>query len=249
MSETTSPKVLVVEDDPAMRALLSRQLRRKGFDVSEAGDAETVLNQASPGTGYDLVVADVHLPGQSGVELARHLRKGDADSRVVFVTGDHDESLAREAMDEGAAGYLLKPFEFFELEAVVRSALKPVQTLMRRHAMGAATASQRGRNVTQVVDQQRAMARFQEAVVRPEKVVIRNGRSMSKRPAVIGWKAVAAVMGSILLSWLVGSAVFQSETEAAANIPASTVQPQSAVVQPTFVPIVVEQKSSSPQGR
>lgn len=248
MSEATSPKVLVVEDDPAMRALLSRQLRRKGFDVSEAGDAETVLNQPANGAGYDLVVADVHLPGQSGVELARHLRKGDADSRVVFVTGDHDESLAREAMNEGAAGYLLKPFEFFELEAVVRSALKPVQTIMRRHAMGAGVASQRGRNVTQVVDQQRAMARFQEAVVRPEKVVIRNGRSMSKRPPVIGWKAVAAVMGSILLSWLVGSAVFQSDTEAAANIPAATVQP-SAGGQPMFVPIVVEQRSSTPQGR
>lgn len=248
MSEATSPKVLVVEDDPAMRALLSRQLRRKGFEVSEAGDAETVLNQASAGSGYDLVVADVHLPGQSGVELARHLRKGDADSRVVFVTGDHDESLAREAMNEGAAGYLLKPFEFFELEAVVRSALKPVQTIMRRHAMGAGFGSQRGRNVTQVVDQQRALARFQEAVVRPEKVVIRNGRSMSKRPPVIGWKAVAAVVGSILLSWLVGSAVFESDTEAAANIPAATVQPQSAGVQPMFVPIVVEQ-NSTPQGR
>ena len=248
MSEATSPKVLVVEDDPAMRALLTRQLRRKGFDVSEAGDAETVLNQASAGSGYDLVVADVHLPGQSGVELARHLRKGDADSRVVFVTGDHDESLAREAMEEGAAGYLLKPFEFFELEAVVRSALKPVQTMMRRHGMGVGAAPERGRNVNRVIDQQRAVARFQQAVARPEKVVIRSGRSTIKRPPVIGWKAAAAVVASILLSWLVGSAVFQSETEAAASIPAATVQPQSGV-QPMFVPIVVEQKSSVPAGR
>ncbi|MEX2282093.1 MAG: response regulator [Gemmatimonadota bacterium] len=244
----TMPRVLVVEDDAAMRALMTRQLRSKGFDVSEAEDAETVLNQPAPALGYDLVVADVHLPGQSGVELARHLRKGDANSRVVFVTGDHDESLAREALEEGAAGYLLKPFEFFELEAMVRAALKPVQTFIRRSGMGGRAAASQGRNVTSIVDDRRAFARWQEAVVRPEKVVMRQGRTMRKRPSLFGWKAIAAVAGSILLSWLTGSAVFQSESEAATLEPGVVVQ-QQAGVQPMFIPMVIEQKSYAPQNR
>ncbi len=247
-TEGAMPRVLVVEDDPAMRDLLTRQLRRKGFDVSEASDAETVLREPSPGAGYDLVVADVHLPGQSGVELARHLRKGDADARVVFVTGDHDEALARGALDEGASGYLLKPFEFFELEAMVRAALKPVQTLLRRrHTTGTAVADRAagatGRNLNRVVDEQRALARWQEAVNRPEKVVIRKATT-SKRPSLFGWKAVAAVAGSILLSWLAGHAVFPIGGEAD-EIPPAAVQPMNQ--SPQIMPIVIESKTYNPR--
>jgi DNA-binding response OmpR family regulator len=247
--ESTMPKVLVVEDDAAMRALLTRQLRRKGFDVTEAEDAESVLNQGSGGSGFDLVVTDVHLPGQSGVELARHLRRDDANSRVVFVTGDHDEGLAREALAEGAAGYLLKPFAFFELEALVRAALKPVQALRRRNATSIALVSRReagqGRNLTRVVDEQRALARFQEAVRRPEKVVIRHGRSAS-RPSRIGWKAIAAVAASIMLSWLAGAKVFRDASEVVDPALQQAPMTQAATAQPVIIPMVVEQRSYGP---
>jgi DNA-binding response OmpR family regulator len=248
-TEATMPKVLVVEDDAAMRALLTTQLRRKGFEVSSAADAESVLKEPNASTGYDLIVSDVHLPGRSGVEMARHLRKGDAEPRVVFVTGDADESLAREALEEGASGYLLKPFEFFELEAMVRAALKPVQTVMR-YAMGADLAPPApvmGRNVTRVVDEQRALQRFQQAVQRPEKVVIRQGRSRTKRPSLVPWKAVAAIAATIVLSWIAGSIVFPAG-RAPSEASASTIT-QSASSGPQMMPIVIEAKSYVPAGR
>ncbi|HUP87890.1 MAG TPA: response regulator [Longimicrobiales bacterium] len=119
MITQTQNRVLVVEDDAAIRRMMTTHFRRNGFLVDYAMSAEEVASDEA----YDLVVTDVHLPGQSGVELARRIRRTRPQQTFVFMTGDADESVARDALDTGAAGYLLKPFEFFELDAVVNTAL------------------------------------------------------------------------------------------------------------------------------
>ncbi|MEX0890922.1 MAG: response regulator [Gemmatimonadota bacterium] len=120
MIESRQRRILIVEDDTAVRRLLVRHFVRNGFDVAEAGDAATAQRSFPDHTPrFDLVVTDIHLPGESGVALARFIHEQVPEQPVVFVTGDTDEATARRALEQGAAGYLLKPFQLFELDALV----------------------------------------------------------------------------------------------------------------------------------
>lgn len=130
MTEVTGRRVIVVEDDEALRQMLARHLRKRGFTVIEAGDAESVLLRASrEQRPFDVAIADVHLPGLSGVELLRLLLAHSPLKPVLLITGDGEETLARKALQAGAAGYMLKPFELFELDAALDQALSRVELL------------------------------------------------------------------------------------------------------------------------
>jgi len=134
--EANGRRVIVVEDDEALRQTLARHLRKRGFTVIEAGDAESVLLRASrERRPFDVAVADVHLPGLSGVELLRLLLAHSPLKPVLLITGDGEEALAREALQAGAAGYLLKPFELFELDAALDQALSRVELLETAEAL------------------------------------------------------------------------------------------------------------------
>lgn len=115
--------LLIVEDDPMVRRLLVRHFQKKYGVVREAPDAELALAAFREGGSFDVVVTDVHLPGMTGVDMATQIRQIRHDQPIVFVTGDVDEDLARRALEGGSAGYLLKPFEFFELDAAIAQAL------------------------------------------------------------------------------------------------------------------------------
>ncbi len=117
-------RILLVEDEAPVRELVARHLEKKGYDVAQASDAEQVLLRMSRDREpFDLVLTDIHLPGLSGVELLRLLLTQSPLRPVIVITGDADEKLARRALNYGAAGYLLKPFQLFELEAAVQQAV------------------------------------------------------------------------------------------------------------------------------
>lgn len=120
-SERDGParRVLLVEDNVATRRMIDRHLRRSGFDVTAVESAEHI---AGEGTDYDIVVSDVHLPGQNGIELAAQLLAARPSQQIILITGDPDEALARHALSRGPVSYLLKPFELFELDAAIRQA-------------------------------------------------------------------------------------------------------------------------------
>lgn len=121
-------RILVVEDEAPVRELVARHLAGKGYEVAQASDAEQVLLRMSRDREpFDLVLTDIHLPGLSGVELLRLLLTHSPLRPVIMITGDSDEKLARKALNYGAAGYLLKPFQLFELEAAVGQALARLQ--------------------------------------------------------------------------------------------------------------------------
>jgi DNA-binding response OmpR family regulator len=122
-SDVPRQRILLVEDDSAVAGLLTKYLTQRGYEVTQAADAEVALEKYRE-EGYDIVVTDVHLPGASGIKLAEHLREISPFQPVVLVTGDRDEIIAKAAMDVGATAYLLKPFETSEFEAAVRQALK-----------------------------------------------------------------------------------------------------------------------------
>jgi CheY-like chemotaxis protein len=117
-------RVLVVEDEPPLRAVLERILRSAGYHVAGAGSGEEALRLcASAPEPFDLLVTDMVMPGMTGRELAERLRARQPSQRVLFMSGYSLELLERRAgADVGPL--LLKPFTPEDLLAHVRSALE-----------------------------------------------------------------------------------------------------------------------------
>jgi FixJ family two-component response regulator len=119
---TCAPTVVVVEDDATVRSALARLLEIAGFEVEAFGSAEDCLASGVVASAHCLV-CDVHLPGDSGLELCRRLMQAGSKAPVIFITG-HDSPTARaEAEHLGAAAYLPKPFEGRALLDAIRSAI------------------------------------------------------------------------------------------------------------------------------
>ena len=117
-------RILIVDDDAALRQTVARHMLRLGYDVVTAESAEVALAFTERGNGqFDVVITDVHMSRMSGIELAAALLERRPAQRIVIVTGDPDETFARAAMSGGLVNCLLKPFALSELEAVVNHAL------------------------------------------------------------------------------------------------------------------------------
>ena len=133
---TTQGRVLVVDDDPAMRRTCARALGHDGWDVvlAESGTAAIglVRNRAE---AFDCVVSDVHMPEVDGFQLVAEIRKHDDDIPVLLMTGDPSLDGAVRAIDTGAVSYLSKPFDHEMLvTAVARAARRHGVARMRRRA-------------------------------------------------------------------------------------------------------------------
>jgi two-component system response regulator FlrC len=102
-------RILVVDDEPGMRAGLAEVLRRAGFQVDLAGAAEEALARLQAG-GVDLLVTDLRLPGLSGIDLLRDLRGAGIETPTVVITGHGTIEDAVAAMKLGAIDFLTKPF-------------------------------------------------------------------------------------------------------------------------------------------
>jgi len=119
--------VAVVEDDPGMRAAMQRVLRASGFETLVFSSAEDFL-QAGPVPSLGCLVLDVRLPGLSGPELHRRLRRSGTAAPVIFVTAHDTESVRQEVLALGPAAFLKKPFEGDELVRAVGDALSAGRT-------------------------------------------------------------------------------------------------------------------------
>jgi two-component system phosphate regulon response regulator PhoB len=110
------PRILIVEDDEDVRALIAHKLRRAGHEVSEAGDGEQGLAAARAETP-DLMVLDWMMPKLTGIEVCAQIR-ADADlaqPRILLLTAKSQDSDIALAMQTGADGYLIKPFRANDL--------------------------------------------------------------------------------------------------------------------------------------
>src|ERR671915_2538228 len=113
-------RVLVVEDDVKMAALLRRGLTEEGLaaDVARTGDDALWMSAA---TDYDAIVLDVMLPGTDGFEVCRRLREAGGWSPVLMLTARDGVEDRVAGLDSGADDYLTKPFSFAELLARLRA--------------------------------------------------------------------------------------------------------------------------------
>jgi two-component system, OmpR family, phosphate regulon response regulator OmpR len=125
MSET-EPHLLVVDDDARLRDLLRRYLADSGFRVTGAADAKEARVQLAS-FAFDLIVLDVMMPGESGLDLTRALRAGSFVSGpvpVLLLTAMAEPEDRINGLEQGAADYLAKPFEPRELVLRIRNILE-----------------------------------------------------------------------------------------------------------------------------
>jgi DNA-binding response OmpR family regulator len=121
----TPIRVLVVEDDLAIRNLLWIMLDRRGYRVTTVKDGRAALEVA--GDGFDLVLLDVGLPGLNGLEVCRQLRARPDTARlaIVMLTGRDQPGDIRDGLAAGADDFLVKPFDLASLVARVERVLHP----------------------------------------------------------------------------------------------------------------------------
>jgi len=115
-------RVLVVDDEASIRDLLSKTLALAEYDVDTAADASTALGRVRAAE-YDLLIADLKMPGMDGLTLIRQVKRIRAELPVIIITGFSTESSAIEAVNLGVAGYLRKPFRVPEVLAAAAKAL------------------------------------------------------------------------------------------------------------------------------
>ncbi|MEO8704473.1 MAG: sigma-54 dependent transcriptional regulator [Kofleriaceae bacterium] len=122
--EDARVRVMVVEDDPDVSRTISRKLGADGYDFEMASEPQTVLARLDAGTDWDVVLLDVGLPGISGIDVLRRFREVGSAASVIMLTGDATAGTATECMRAGAFYYLTKPFQHFELSAMIQSAAR-----------------------------------------------------------------------------------------------------------------------------
>jgi two-component system response regulator MprA len=116
-------RVVIVDDDKALRNAIRRALRLEGYDVELAGDGEEAVAQLAS-IKADLVIIDVLMPALDGVTMCRQLRQRGNRTPILMLTDRDAVSDGVGGLDAGADGYLVKPFAIEELLARVRAMLR-----------------------------------------------------------------------------------------------------------------------------
>ncbi|HEX2056191.1 MAG TPA: HD domain-containing phosphohydrolase, partial [Nitrospiraceae bacterium] len=115
--------LLIVDDEESIRRLLGYLLEPHGYAISLASDAREARLQLAQ-QPFALVLCDVNMPGESGMDLVRHILSHHSHTAVIMVTGLDSPVLANAALDMGAFGYVIKPFESNEVLISVANALR-----------------------------------------------------------------------------------------------------------------------------
>src|ERR687893_1130091 len=131
------PRVLIVEDDAAMRDMVGYALAEEGLEVEAVADGESALEIFSSSGPFDVVILDIMLPGIDGVSVCKELTS-KSDVPVVMLTARDDETSVVVGLEVGADDYVTKPFSHRELVSRIRATL-------RRRRIDARASSQQKR--------------------------------------------------------------------------------------------------------
>ncbi|HEU4596573.1 MAG TPA: sigma-54 dependent transcriptional regulator [Pyrinomonadaceae bacterium] len=216
-------RVLIVDDEEAARYGIRRALSSFNYRVDEAGSVEEARERVKAGEP-DLLLLDVNLPGQSGLEfLAELAAEGARSPLVVMITAYGSERMAVEAIKAGAYDYLSKPFEVEDLRLVVKNALETVrlrrenQTLRKRIELEGA---QRGSLIGDSAAVQRVRAMIEKVAETDATVLVRGesgtgkelvARELHERSTQRRRGAFVAVNCAALPSELIESELFGHE--------------------------------------
>jgi len=117
------PRILVVEDEAAIRDGLTDVLVYHGFEVDWAGDGRAGLDKAMSGT-FDLILLDVMLPGMDGFEICERVRAADRDQPIIMLTAKSADEDMIQGLSLGADDYVAKPFSVAQLVLRVKAVLR-----------------------------------------------------------------------------------------------------------------------------
>ena len=119
-------KILVVEDEDAIREVVALNLRLAGYEVTEAASAEQALAVFSPPAGFDVAVLDIMLPGMNGFSLCGTIRRDSASIGIIMLSAKTLETDKIKGLSIGADDYMTKPFSVSELLARVEALVRRV---------------------------------------------------------------------------------------------------------------------------
>ncbi|MBI3367874.1 MAG: sigma-54-dependent Fis family transcriptional regulator [Burkholderiales bacterium] len=119
----TQKYIVVADDEPKMRRLLEMALQKLGHQVAVAGNGREAADLVQAG-GVDLVITDLRMPEMDGLALLDHLRRQEFETPVIVITAHGTIETAVQAMKQGAADYLLRPFDLETLELAVERVLR-----------------------------------------------------------------------------------------------------------------------------
>ncbi len=125
-------RILVVDDEVALRSVIVALLERSGYDTVAVEDADAAIACLQQGSSFDLILTDIMMPGTDGIHLLHRVCAEHPGTPVVMVTAMQDVHVATNAFRSGAIDYLLKPFTREQLVAVVSRALEQAR-LMRKN--------------------------------------------------------------------------------------------------------------------
>ena len=113
------PKVLIVDDDAESRQLLSEVLEGNGYAVGAVGDGHAAREALRQDDGYGIVIADLHMPKETGLDLLKHLHAQNSSHHLILMSSFISVTERQLARDLGARALLEKPFRLTELLDVV----------------------------------------------------------------------------------------------------------------------------------
>ncbi|HYW43586.1 MAG TPA: response regulator transcription factor [Bryobacteraceae bacterium] len=120
-------KLLIVDDEPALRKALRTSLSATGFDVSEARNGDEALSML-PHTPVDVVLLDINMPGRSGIDVCRKIRASSMNVGIIMVTVRDSEEDKVQALEAGADDFITKPYLLREMIARLRAVLRRLRT-------------------------------------------------------------------------------------------------------------------------
>jgi DNA-binding response OmpR family regulator len=129
------PKLLLVEDDPALAPALALALSRRGFTMAQATDGVTALARAM-GEKFSVIVLDLTLPEDDGLEVLKKLRAAGKTTPIIVLTARSSIGDRVQGLTLGADDYLAKPFDIDELEARIRAVMRRGTTVLETPSAG-----------------------------------------------------------------------------------------------------------------
>jgi len=115
--------LLIIEDEEDIRNALIRGFNKKGYAATGSADGIEGLGLAQINS-YDIIILDLNLPGMDGLDVLREIRSSNKEQKILILSARTDYTERVKGLDLGANDYLIKPFDFGELEARVRNLLR-----------------------------------------------------------------------------------------------------------------------------
>ncbi len=177
MKDPANLKVLIVDDEPEMRAAMSETLKREGYNIETAEHGAEALDKIE-NAAFDLVVSDVKMPKLSGPDLLKCIKDVSPETRVIMITAYGTIDNAVETMKAGASDYLLKPFSADILVATVNRALmNPVEPVPARETAGSSPSAPAYRKIVTQNPKMNELLEFVENVAYSKSTVLISGET------------------------------------------------------------------------